>query len=334
MTDRVPLDRAALIVNVGSRTGAKAYEPTRQALASRGVKLNRSEAVEDPKRIPDVMRLAVSDGCRLIVVGGGDGTIGCAAGVLAQLDPDDRAVLGVLPLGTANDFARTLDIPDKIAGAADVITSGKIVDVDLGWGNDQPFVNVASLGLSVGSAEVLKSGLKKLLGPVAYPVSTAVAYARHQPFAVRIEFPEQDFDPMALDDLLQVFVGNGRYYGGGQTIAPDAGIDDHKLDVYAIKAGRLSDHLSLARLLRDGTIIDHEDVQHLVTRALRLTTGTPQAVNLDGEVVTSSPVDFRIQRNAVEVIVPQHVTHVRHDSVRTQAGQRDGRSVKDSTNES
>ena len=111
------------------------------------------------------------------------------------------------------------------------------------------------------------------------------------------------------------------------------GIDDHKLDVYAIKAGRLSDHLSLARLLRDGTIIEHEDVQHLVTRALRLTTGTPQAVNLDGEVVTSSPVDFRIQRNALEVIVPQHVTHVTHDSARAVTGQRDGRSVKDSTNE-
>ena len=84
--------------------------------------------------------------------------------------------------------------------------------------------------------------------------------------------------------------------------------------MYAIKAGRLRDHLSLARLLRDGTIIEHEDVQHLVTRALRLTTGTPQAVNLDGEIVTRSPVDFSIQRNAVEVVVPEHVTHVRHDS--------------------
>ena len=210
---------------------------------------------------------------------------------------------------------------------------GKIVDVDLGWGNDQPFVNVASLGLSVGSAEVLKSGLKKVLGPVAYPVSTAVAYVRHQPFALRMEFPEHDFESLDLGDLLQVFVGNGRYYGGGQTIAPDAGIDDHKLDVYAIKAGRLRDHISLARLLRDGTIIEHEDVQHLVTRALRLTTDTPQAVNLDGEIVTHSPVNFSIQRNAVEVVVPQHVTHVTHDSARAGADQRGGSSVKDSTNE-
>ena len=123
MTDRVLLERAALIVNVGSRTGAKAYEKARRALLSRGVKLNRSEAVEDPKRIPDVVRLAVGGGSRLIVVGGGDGTIGCAAGVLAKLDPGDRAVLGVLPLGTANDFARTLDISEEIDEAAEVLTA-------------------------------------------------------------------------------------------------------------------------------------------------------------------------------------------------------------------
>ena len=256
----------------------------------------------------------MGDGCRLIIIGGGDGTIGAAAGVLARREPEQRPVLGVLPLGTANDFARTLDIPDTIAAAAELLTSGKIVDVDLGWANGQPFVNVASLGLSVGSAQALKSGLKKALGPLSYPVSAAVAYARHSPFALRMEFPDHDFEPLALDDLLQVSIGNGRYYGGGHTIAPDAGIDDHKLDVYAIKAGRLRDHLSLARLLRDGTIIEHEDVQHLVTKGLRLTTGTPQAVNLDGEIATSSPVDFSIQRNAVEVVVPEHVTHVRHDS--------------------
>lgn len=329
MIETVPLDRAALIVNTGSRAGAKAYEPARAALLDRGARLIRSEAVDDPKQIPDVVRLAVGDGCRLIVIGGGDGTIGCAAGVLARIESERCPVLGVLPLGTANDFARTLDIPNQIDGAADVLADGKIVDVDLGWGNDQPFVNVASLGLSVGSAKALRPGLKKALGPLSYPVSAAVAYARHQPFGLRIEFPEHDFEPLELDDLLQVFVGNGRYYGGGHAIAPDAGIDDHKLDVYAVKAGRLRDHVSLAGLLKDGTIIDHEDVQHLVTRSLRLMTDSEQAVNLDGEIATHSPVHFRIQRNAVEVVVPQHVTHVRHDSA-----QRRGRAVNSSTSDS
>jgi diacylglycerol kinase (ATP) len=319
VTERVALDQAALIVNTGSRAGAKAYAPAKRVLRERGVELLRTYAVEDPKRIADVVREAVEVGCRLIIVGGGDGTIGPAAGVLARQPQDGSAVLAVLPLGTANDFARTLDVPDDVAGAAEVVATGKIVDIDLGWANELPFVNVASLGLSVGSAEALRPAMKKTLGPVAYPMATAIAYSRHQPFALRMEFPDGELEPLALEDLLQVSVGNGRYYGGGRTVAPDAGIDDHKLDVTAIKTGHWWDHLSLSHLLKDGTIIEHEDVRHLVTRALRIATDTEQAVNLDGEIVATTPVDFSIQRNAVEVVVPQHVTHLRHDSVQGSA---------------
>lgn len=332
MTDTVPLDRAALVINTGSRTGAKAFEPVRQALEDLGVHLLRSEAVQNPKVIPDVVRLAVEDGARLLIVGGGDGTIGCAAGVLARQPNGERAVLGVIPLGTANDFARTLDVSDRLEEAAQVVATGKIVDVDLGWANDHPFVNVASLGLSVGSAEALKPAMKKTMGPLAYPLATAIAYSRHQPFTLRMEFPEGDFERIGVDDLLQVSVGNGRYYGGGRTVAPDAGIDDHKLDVTAIRTGHWWDHLSLSHLLKDGTIIDHEDVRHLVTRAIRMDTDPPQAVNLDGEIVTRTPVEFRIQRNAVEVVVPQHVTHLQHDS-RHDSVQGPGSSANSSTND-
>ena len=244
-------------------------------------------------------------------------------------------MLGVLPLGTANDFARTLDIPDKIAGAADVLADGKIVDVDLGWGNDQPFVNVASLGLSVGSAGGPQAGAEEGARTGGLP---GVDRGRVRPApAVRrcgSSSPSSDFEPAGARrspaglrrqrSLLRWRPARSRRTPASTTTSSTC---------TPIKAGRLSDHLSLARLLRDGTIIDHEDVQHLVTRALRLTTDAEQAVNLDGEIVTSTPVDFRIQRNAVEVVVPQHVTHVRHDSVRP-AGQRDGRSVNSSTNES
>jgi diacylglycerol kinase family enzyme len=160
----------------------------------------------------------------------------------------------------------------------------------------------------------LRPGLKRRLGPLAYPLATLVAYRRHRPLHVRLEFPGGDFPVLELGNLLQVAIGNGRHYGGGNTVAPDAGIDDHTLDLYAIRAGRLRDHLSLARLVRDGTLIEHEDVQHLVTRAVVLTTQRPEPVNLDGEIAATSPVEFRVQRNAIEVVVPAHVTHLRHDS--------------------
>ena len=314
MTARELLDRTALFVNGASRTGAKAYAATREALIGRGLTLLRCEAVRDPDTLPEAVRRAAEDGCRLIVVGGGDGTVGPAAGVLADLPVDERPVLGVVPLGTANDFARTLEIPDRIDAAADVLAHGKVVDIDLGRANGLAYVNVASIGLSVGSAQALRPGLKRSLGPVAYPVSTLVAYRRHQPFSARLEFPDEDHEPRELTDLLQISIGNGQYYGGGQKISPNAEIDDHLLDVYLIKTGRVRDHLSMRRLVRDGTIIDHDDVLHLTTRSLRLSTGTEQSVNLDGELRTGTPAEFRVDRNAFEVIVPQHVSHVRHDS--------------------
>ena len=99
------------MVNAASRRGAEAFPIAMEALPRYGVDLDTARAVTDPSTIPDIVREAVMSRARLLVVGGGDGTISCAAGVLADLPAQDRPVLGVLPLGTANDFARSLEIP-------------------------------------------------------------------------------------------------------------------------------------------------------------------------------------------------------------------------------
>ena len=278
-----------------------------------------SALVHDADGIVGTVTTALEAGCSLLVTGGGDGTVSTVAGLLADLPAGSRPVLGVLPLGTANDFARTLDLPAELSAAVAVLTTGQVVDVDLGRANGLPFLNVASLGLSVAATRALRPGLKRRLGPLAYPVSALVAYRRHQGFRATLDFPDGDHETLDLQNLLQLAIGNGRHYGGGNTVAPDAGIDDATFDVDAIRAGRLRDHLSVARLLRDGTLIEHDHVQHLVTRSLVLTTGTPQAVNLDGEIATTSPVRFSLQPNALEVVVPAHVTHLRHDGPSTTA---------------
>jgi len=315
---------AALVVNAASRTGARAFETARDTLVGLGLDLAVSHAVTDPSTLRNVVHDLVGQGLGTIVVGGGDGTVGSVAGVLADLDPGERPVLGVLPLGTANDFARTLDLPTDLREACATVVAGKVVDVDLGRADGLPFLNVASLGLSVGVTRALRPGLKKRLGPAAYPVATLIAYRRHRPFRATLTFPDGDFEPLELDDLLQVAVGNGRHYGGGNTVAPDAGIDDHTLNVYAIRRGRLRDHVSIARLLRSGTFIEHHSVQHLTTRVVEVTTYDGQPVNLDGEIAETAPVRFEVQRNAIDVVVPDHVTHVRHDTGAGSASRRPG----------
>jgi diacylglycerol kinase (ATP) len=308
----------ALVLNTAARSGARALETVPDLLRGAGLEVASCVAVDDPAALPGVLRTAAA-GHRLVVVGGGDGTVSCAAGVLADLPVSERPVLGVLPLGTANDFARTLDIPAGLEEACRALAGGKVVDIDLGRANGAPFLNVASLGLSVGVTAALRPGLKRRLGPAAYPVATLLAYRHHRPFQAWLEFPDADHEPLELDDLLQVAVGNGRHYGGGNTVAPDAGIDDHLLHLYAIRQGRLRDHLSIARLLKDGSLIEHERVQHLTTRAVRIVTDVDLPVNLDGEIATTSPVLVEVARNAIDVVVPDHVTHVRQDGAGSRA---------------
>lgn len=305
--------RVALVVNAASRRGRDLSEASRRLLVERGVRDLESYAVASGEELPSTLDRVAATEPDLLIVGGGDGTIGCAAARVAGTG----VVLGVLPLGTANDFARTLEMPTDPAAAVQQILDGHVVDVDLGRANDLPFLNVASFGLSVGVTERLTPGLKRRLGPLAYPVATLRAYRHHRPFAAHLEFPEGDHAPMELDDLLQVAVGNGRHYGGGNTVSPNASLDDDLLDVYAIERGRLRDHVSIARLLKDGTFIEHERVHHVTTKAVRISTDQPMPVNLDGEIATSAPTSFGLDRNALHVAVPAHSRAARLDVPRT-----------------
>jgi diacylglycerol kinase (ATP) len=157
----------------------------------------------------------------------------------------------------------------------------------------------------VGVTQALSPRLKRQIGPLAYGVATLRAYTRHVPFQARLEFPDGDHGLLKLENLLQVAVGNGRHYGGGNTVSPTAGIDDHLLDIYAILKAPLREHVKIARLLRDGSFIEHDRVYHLTSRRVRLVTDPPLSVNLDGEIATGTPADFSVQRNAVHVVVPQ-----------------------------
>jgi YegS/Rv2252/BmrU family lipid kinase len=292
---------AAVVINAGSRRGAAAHERAVEKMKKAGVPISSVHRVLSGAELGETLDRAVADGHDLIVVGGGDGTVACAAGRVARTD----VMLGVLPLGTANDLARTLEIPKNLDRACAAVADGKVVDIDLGRANGQPFLNVASVGLSVGVTEALSPGLKRHIGPLAYGIATLRAYVRHEPFRARLEFPEGDHEPMELEDLLQVAVGNGRHYGGGNTVSPTAGIDDHILDIYAIVVAPLREHVRIARLLKDGSFVEHDRVRHLTSRRVRLVTEPPLSVNLDGEITTATPTNFTIQRNAVHVVVPQ-----------------------------
>lgn len=294
-------DSIALVINAGARLAATGPELAVDTLKKAGLPVSSVHHVLSGDELAGTLERVADAGHDLVVVGGGDGTVSYAAGRFAGTG----TVLGVLPLGTANDLARTLEIPNTLAAACAALADGKVVDIDLGRANGQPFLNVASVGLSVGVTETLSPRLKRRLGPLAYGVAAVRAYARHKPFRARLEFPEGDHETLELENLLQVAVGNGRHYGGGNAVSPTAGIDDHILDVYAIPGAPLREHVRIARLLKDGSFVERDGVYHLTSRQVRLVTEPPMPVNLDGEIATATPAEFTIDRNAVHVVVPQ-----------------------------
>jgi len=290
----------ALVVNTASRSGAEAYDLARRRFAERGLDLVRARSVEDPRELPAAVDAVIEAGAGVVVLGGGDGTVSGVAARLAR----SGVTLGLLPTGTANDLARTLGLPLDVEAACDVVVDGSATAVDLGVVGDDAFVNVASVGLAARVTEALSPGLKRRLGPLAYPVAAVRAYLRHTPFRARIEFPDGDHPDTELGDLLQVAVANGRYYGGGNVAAPEAGIDDHLLDVYAIPRGTALHRLQVARHFASGRFTRRDKVLHVRTRAVRVITDPALPINVDGELAGGTPETFGVRRGALSVLLP------------------------------
>lgn len=302
---------AVLVVNTRSRSGREAFDTARNALAARGIPLVECYALSRTERLQHVLERMTELGARRILVGGGDGTLSC---VVAQLLGRD-VTLGVLPLGTGNDFARSLGIPADIEAACDVIAQGCTARVDVGLANGRPFLNAASLGLATAIAKRLTKRLKQRAGKLAYPVAAAAEISDLQHFHVRIQADDQELEL----DALQLVVGNGRYHGAGNMVSPDAQLDDRRLHLYAIAApsatngregtglGHLQDVATLARVamsLRSGEHEDHPAVTSLRAARIYVESDPVQEVNADGELVGRTPMRFEIAPAALRVYAP------------------------------
>ena len=296
--------KAALIVNTRARQGEQDAAQARSLLTSAGVAIHASYALKGSARLPETVRAALQDGCDLIILGGGDGSVSSVVDDLAR----HHAVLGLLPLGTANDFARTLGIPTDLEAAGATIAQGKIVDVDLGLADGNHYVNVAHVGLGAAASKAVSPRIKRVAGTLAYPIATTRALLGFQPFAATLSFPNGDHPPVRFPRLLQVAVGNGRFYGGGMAVAPGAGIDDGTLDVYAIAWSGWRDLVRLAWSFKSGDFVYRKNVHYYQTTSVRIETEQPLPTNVDGEVVDQTPVHFALARDALKVIVPQDCT--------------------------
>ncbi|RYC31905.1 lipid kinase [Lichenibacterium minor] len=286
--------RALLIVNEHSRSGRERGDEAEAALDEAGLAVTRghTDSREDVSRRIREMRGSVD----LVVVGGGDGTINAAApGIIGTGLP-----LGVLPLGTANDLARTLGLPMDLEGAVAAIAAGHLRRIDLGEVNGHPYFNVASLGFGVDLTHALTSDAKKRWGPLGYAVAGLRVLRRLRPFHVDIEIGGVRHPSRTV----HLAVGNGRHYGGGMTVSHDAAIDDGRLDVYSLEVASVWKLLMLLPALRSGHTQDWTEIHTLDGAEIRVTAHRERSVNADGEIVTRTPAVFRVLHDAVAVFAP------------------------------
>ncbi|MFY0571747.1 lipid kinase [Archangium lansingense] len=302
---------ALLVVNSKCRMGREAFPAARAALAARGISLAACHRLSRQKRMDQVLRDALEAGVRRILIGGGDGTLNNAVQHLLGRD----VTLGVLPLGTGNDFARSLGIAPTLEAACDVIAAGYTARVDVGLANGRPFLNAVSLGLASAIARRLTPQLKRRAGKLAYPVAAVAELWEHQPFHVRMTTDRGDLEL----EVLQLVVGNGRYHGAGNVVTPESRLDDHRLDAYTITApsaesgregtglGHMQDLSTLARIalsLRRGEHVSHPSVTSVHSTRLYVDAQPAQDVNADGEIIGHTPVRFELAPAALRVYVP------------------------------
>lgn len=232
-----------------------------------------------------------------VIVGGGDGTINSALKPVLEAG----LPLGILPLGTANDLARTLGVPDDLNEACALIASQQTRSIDVGWANDRPFVNAAGLGLSTRVARELSVEHKRILGPLSYASAVVEAFRRHRPFRAEIRSP----DRIHRVSSIQITVGNGVYYGGGTPLAQDCAIDDGCFDLYSIRPQPLPKLIAVAFAVRRGTQRElGAGVDSACGAEFEIITRPRLTVSLDGEPSLKTPVRFRLAPRALTVFAP------------------------------
>lgn len=288
---------SALLINIHARRGRHAAKVLPGLLRGNGLTLDSLSRIKRPGDLRGEAATLVAKGFGRILVAGGDGTIATVASALAGTG----VLLGVLPLGTANDFARSLAIPDDLRQAARIAAGGHFRAIDLGRANGHAFLNVASVGLSVAARKALRGEEKRRFGPFAYAIAGARTLASHRTFVARIEAEEGPVETEAH----QIVVGNGRFYGGGVLVDPSSTLDDGLLSAYALGSRGRWELLRTMVLLRMGVPIQSPGDGFLRTRRLRLSTERPLPVNLDGEIRTSTPVDFSVDPGALRVLTPR-----------------------------
>lgn len=259
-----------------------------------------SEGIDLRIRIPwsnddkdKVLQKALDAGAQRIIAGGGDGTINAVVNTLVGDGKTASNVsVGIMPLGTANDFARGCGLPlDDLTACLRIACLADAKPVDIGKVNNHYFINVASAGFGAEITATTPVQLKKLLGGGAYSLMGLVKAFNLTPYKGRLLIPGQD--PIE-GKMLAMAVGNNRFAGGGFDVAPNAKIDDGLLDLAILSYDDNANPVKLASELKDPTNSENEYMRYLQLPEFTIEADEKLHCNLDGEPVNKKRFTFSV----------------------------------------
>lgn len=277
-----------LILN-GKSAGDDDLRAAVQTLRESGIALEVRVTWEDGDAERYVAE-AIADGVDTVIAAGGDGTLSEVAATLAHRDATADALpsLGLVPLGTANDFATAAGIPDGPRAALQLVREVAAAPLDLlridADDGTHWCANLASGGFGTEVTVETDEGLKKMLGGLAYLITGIARLGRIDPLQARLRGPDFAWE----GDLIALGIGNGRQAGGGQALCPDALVDDGQLDLTIVPDLSGDVAATVGTLIKEGK---HAALDRVATRVrlpwVELASDEPLTLNLDGEPVAS-----------------------------------------------
>jgi YegS/Rv2252/BmrU family lipid kinase len=288
--------QAVLVVNTMSRNGADAFERAKELLTQSGVELIGAHAITEPDEMRPTVQRALADKTPMIIVGGGDGSLSSTIDDFLGTE----TVFALLPLGTANSFAKTLGIGTNIEAAVETIATGRKMRIDLGAIDGDYFANAAAMGLSPMIAETVPHNLKRYLGMVGYMLWAARVAVKFRPFRLHVD----DGRTLHKTWATEARIANGTHHGGVELVE-SADLQSGEIVVQAVTGRSLfglawSWFATLFKLRsRHGTVSEYRG------RELRVVTRPPQKISIDGELSARTPVMVTVARAAVWVAAPR-----------------------------
>lgn len=282
-----------MFVNPHSRQGASFVTEIQNWLKDEGFEVLNS--VPSDKKPCEVIKEHAHQQ-PVVLVGGGDGSINEALPALIEA----QLPLVVIPLGTANNLARSLNIPSDPKEALSVLKTGREDCIDVGVANNIPFLNVVGVGLSTQVNRQVDPQLKKWLGVFAFIVTAFKIASRMTPFKIEVEYDDKKHRAYTW----QITICNGRNYGNGLTIHEDASLQDGTLHGLSTEVKKWWQAFRLIPALLTGRFRGDHDVTTLQGKKMTLKTRRPVRVDIDGDIKTKTPVSLHVEEKALRVMVP------------------------------